>query len=144
MTQLVLSALTLLTVAATPPDIEQAAVAAGVEPIDLEGAVNTTGLDPWEYLYQVGHLARPRPPAAAARNVWDRVAACESGGRWHINTGNGFYGGLQFTLGSWRAAGGSGMPHHASRETQIAVAERLLTMQGWRAWPTCSRRLGLR
>ena len=76
--------------------------------------------------------------------VWDRVAQCESGGNWSIATGNGYFGGLQFTPGSWRAAGGSGMPHHASREEQIRVAENLLDMQGWGAWPACSRKLGLR
>ena len=76
--------------------------------------------------------------------VWDRVAQCESGGNWHIATGNGYFGGLQFTPGSWRAAGGSGMPHQASREEQIRVAENLLDMQGWGAWPACSRKLGLR
>ena len=77
-------------------------------------------------------------------SVWDQIAQCESGGNWGINTGNGYYGGLQFALGSWRAAGGSGMPHHASRAEQIRVAENLLDMQGWGAWPTCSRQLGLR
>ncbi|MBK8436348.1 MAG: transglycosylase family protein [Austwickia sp.] len=85
-------------------------------------------------------------PAQADSGVWDRVAACESGGNWSISTGNGFYGGLQFTLGSWRAAGGSryaAKPHHASRAAQIAVAQNLLRMQGPGAWPVCSRRAGL-
>jgi resuscitation-promoting factor RpfA len=89
------------------------------------------------------------PPQAVSNNnsgrtVWDRLAQCESNGNWHIATGNGYFGGLQFTPGSWRAAGGSGMPHQASREEQIRVAENLLDMQGWGAWPACSRRLGLR
>jgi LysM repeat protein len=72
--------------------------------------------------------------------VWDRIAQCESSGNWHINTGNGYYGGLQFTLSSWRAVGGTGRPDQASRETQIRMAERLQRLQGWGAWPVCSAR----
>lgn len=90
-------------------------------------------------------------PVSAARSadaveggVWDRLAQCESGGNWRINTGNGFYGGLQFTPSSWRAVGGSGLPHQASKAEQIARAERLLDLQGWGAWPACSAKLGLR
>jgi len=79
---------------------------------------------------------------AAPDSVWDRLAQCESGGRWNINTGNGYYGGLQFSLSTWRAFGGSGMPHQASREQQIAVAERVLAVQGWKAWPSCSKKIG--
>jgi hypothetical protein len=76
--------------------------------------------------------------------VWDRLAECESGGNWQINTGNGYYGGLQFAKESWDATGGSGYPHEHSREEQIHRAEILLDMQGWGAWPTCSRKIGLR
>jgi len=85
-------------------------------------------------------------PVASADtgSTWDRLAQCESGGNWAINTGNGFSGGLQFTPGTWRAFGGAGVAHHASREQQIAVAERVLAEQGWGAWPACSRKLGLR
>lgn len=68
---------------------------------------------------------------------WDAVAACESGGDWQANTGNGYYGGLQFSLASWRAVGGFGYPHQASKATQIAMAERLLAAQGAGAWPHC-------
>jgi resuscitation-promoting factor RpfE len=68
---------------------------------------------------------------------WDAVAACESGGNWAINTGNGYYGGLQFTMGTWRANGGTGSPHNASREEQIRVAENVLSTQGIGAWPSC-------
>lgn len=71
---------------------------------------------------------------------WDAVARCESGGNWAINTGNGYYGGLQFNLGTWRANGGSGMPHQASRSEQIRVAENVLRRQGRGAWPVCGRR----
>jgi uncharacterized protein YabE (DUF348 family) len=76
--------------------------------------------------------------------VWDRLAQCESGGNWSINTGNGFYGGLQFSLGTWRAYGGSGMPNKASKATQIAIAKKVQADAGWGAWPACSRKLGLR
>jgi len=76
--------------------------------------------------------------------VWDRLAQCESGGNWAINTGNGYYGGLQFLPSSWRAAGGSGMPHQASREEQIRVAENLRDQVGsYRPWPACAAKLGL-
>ena len=81
---------------------------------------------------------------AAPDSVWDKLAQCESGGRWNVNTGNGYYGGLQFSPSTWRAFGGSGMPHQASRAEQIAVAERTLAAQGWNAWPSCSRKMGLR
>jgi resuscitation-promoting factor RpfA len=81
---------------------------------------------------------------AAPDSAWDKLAQCESGGNWKINTGNGYYGGLQFNPTTWRAFGGSGLPHHASREEQIAVAERTLAVQGWKAWPSCSRKMGLR
>jgi len=76
--------------------------------------------------------------------AWDKLAQCESTGNWSINTGNGFSGGLQFTPSTWRAFGGTGAAHHASREEQIVVAEKVLAKQGWGAWPACSRKLGLR
>ena len=72
---------------------------------------------------------------------WDAVAACESGGNWAINTGNGYYGGLQFTMGTWRSNGGSGSPHNASRSEQIRVAENVLATQGPGAWPVCGQYL---
>ena len=82
---------------------------------------------------------------AATESQWDNVAQCESGGNWHINTGNGYYGGLQFAQGTWVSYGGQ---HYASRadlaskSAQIAVAERVLSSQGWGAWPVCSQRRG--
>jgi hypothetical protein len=85
-------------------------------------------------------IAMAAAPANAASGVnWDAVAQCESGGNWAINTGNGYYGGLQFTLSTWHANGGSGMPNQASRDTQIAVAERVLASQGIGAWPVCGK-----
>jgi hypothetical protein len=85
--------------------------------------------------------AATSPPAGAA---WERLAQCESGGNWHIDSGNGFYGGLQFTLSSWQAAGGTGLPSTASKSEQIMRAGKLKAMQGWQAWPACSAKLGLR
>lgn len=78
--------------------------------------------------------------ASAAPDVnWDAVAACESGGNWATNTGNGFYGGLQYTLSTWHANGGAGNPASASREQQISVAQHVLATQGIGAWPVCGR-----
>lgn len=80
---------------------------------------------------------------AADAATWEKLAQCESGGNWSINTGNGFYGGLQFTQQSWNGVGMSGSPQNASREAQIEAGERLLAVQGWGAWPACSAKLGL-
>jgi LysM repeat protein len=95
--------------------------------------------------------SQPRPVQAPAHtvsvaggSVWDQLARCEAGRNWAANTGNGYYGGLQFTAGSWHAVGGSGLPSQASREEQIARAEMLRARQGWGAWPACSAKLGLR
>jgi hypothetical protein len=82
--------------------------------------------------------------SAAPDSAWDKLAQCESGGNWNTNTGNGYYGGIQFDATTWRAYGGAGMPQQASRSEQIAVAERTLAAQGWNAWPACSRKMGLR
>lgn len=83
------------------------------------------------------------PAQAATVDTWDRLAECESNGTWDINTGNGFYGGVQFTLSSWQAVGGEGYPHQASKAEQIKRAEILQDLQGWGAWPLCSQKLGL-
>jgi hypothetical protein len=84
--------------------------------------------------------------AAAPDSDWDRLAQCESGGNWGINTGNGFQGGLQFSPGTWASQGGTEYApsaNQASREQQISVAEKVLASQGWGAWPSCSSNLGL-
>lgn len=84
--------------------------------------------------------------SAAPDSDWDRLAGCEAGGNWGINTGNGYYGGLQFSASTWQAYGGgqfASTANQASREQQIAVAERVLAAQGWGAWPACSASLGL-
>jgi hypothetical protein len=83
--------------------------------------------------------ADPNDPA-----TWDRLAQCESGGNWATNTGNGYYGGLQFSASTWRSVGGTGLPHQHSRETQIEMGKRLQARAGWGQWPACTRRLGYR
>lgn len=75
---------------------------------------------------------------------WDKLAQCESGGNWAINTGNGYYGGIQFSLQTWRGIGGTGYPHEHSRETQIAMGKKLWEVQGWGAWPGCTSKFGWR
>ncbi|MFD6352374.1 transglycosylase family protein [Nocardia tengchongensis] len=74
---------------------------------------------------------------ARPRHDWDAVVECEAGGDWTADTGNGYYGGLQFSPGTWRAYGGKGNPADATREEQIRIAERVLARQGRGAWPTC-------
>lgn len=92
------------------------------------------------FLGIVGAVAVATPASAAPVSTWDRVAFCESSGNWHINTGNGFYGGLQFTPSTWAAFGGLSYAPRADLATkaqQIAVAERTLAVQGPGAWPHC-------
>ncbi|MEU2425534.1 transglycosylase family protein [Streptomyces sp. NPDC007851] len=96
-------------------------------------------------LAPLGVLAATGNATAADNGVWDRIAQCESGGNWHINTGNGYYGGLQFSASTWRAYGGTAYAStadQASREAQIAVATKVQHAQGWGAWPVCSGRAG--
>lgn len=95
-------------------------------------------------------IARPAPAAPAATysgdSVWDDLARCESGGNWSINTGNGYYGGLQFSYATWHGYGGGEFaeyPHQATREQQIVVAERLRAARGYQPWPSCRAKLGL-
>jgi len=98
--------------------------------------------------YQAASYSYRAPKASHATysggdSVWDKLAQCEAGGNWSTNTGNGYYGGLQFTQGTWTANGGTGSASDASREEQIAVAKRVQASQGWGAWPACSAALGL-
>lgn len=105
-----------------------AATAAGATALFVAGLVATPAAQAWD------------------ETVWDRVAACESSGNWSINTGNGYYGGLQFSPRTWKAFGGQQFganAHQATRAEQIAVARRVLAVQGPGAWPTCGRRAGL-
>ena len=88
----------------------------------------------------------PPPPSPAPQidPVWDRLAECESGGDWAINTGNGYYGGLQFAASTWSSLGGSGLPHEHSRQEQIRLATMLRDQSGgYGAWPSCAAQLGL-
>lgn len=85
------------------------------------------------------------PASAAPNSTWDAVAQCESGGDWSINTGNSYYGGLQFDQSTWDAYGGqsyAARADEASKGAQIAVAERTLAAQGWGSWPVCSVQAG--
>jgi resuscitation-promoting factor RpfA len=91
-----------------------------------------------------GGIALAAHAAAAPDSEWDHVASCESGGNWGINTGNGYHGGLQFSQGTWAAHGGgeyATSANQATRDQQIAVAERVLASQGRGAWPVCGRGL---
>ncbi|MEV0642165.1 transglycosylase family protein [Streptomyces sp. NPDC050619] len=106
----------------------------------------------------VAHAAAPPPaPGPPLKHAsyecakdqwpWGCLAECESGGRWNINTGNGFYGGLQFGQPTWKAFGGlkyAPRADLATREEQIAVAQEVLAAQGWEAWPVCAGRYGLK
>lgn len=110
---------------------KQSRVVRGVAKIALAGAVLGVPLT----------IAATGTANASSVN-WDAIAHCESGGNWATNTGNGFYGGLQFTLSTWHANGGVGNPAGASRTEQIAVAERVLASQGIGAWPVCGKYAG--
>ncbi|GAB2830568.1 transglycosylase family protein [Streptomyces daliensis] len=84
--------------------------------------------------------------SSAGRSDWHRLAQCESGGRWSTNTGNNYYGGLQFGQPTWKEFGGLKYAPRADLATpdqQIAVAKKVLKTQGWKAWPVCSKRHGL-
>lgn len=106
----------------------------------LTGAIMAGGI-------AAGGASLAAPAAnAAPPSAWDQVAQCESGGDWHINTGNGYYGGLQFSASSWRAVGGTKyapLPHQATPQEQVAAAEKLRASGGWGHWPACARKLGL-
>ena len=100
-------------------------------------------------IVEVGTKDRPAPQPSTPStpsysgdgSAWDRIAACESGGNWAANTGNGYYGGLQFNLGTWQAYGGSGRPDQNSRSQQIAIAEKVRAAEGgYGAWPVCGAR----
>jgi resuscitation-promoting factor RpfA len=91
-------------------------------------------------------FAMTSPAQAATSNTWERLAGCESGGNWHINTGNGYYGGLQFSDGTWDGNGGDKYAPRAdlaTKDEQMLVAEKVLDARGWSPWPACSSRLGL-
>ncbi len=111
----------------------------------------TTVREPVREVVEVGTAApapapEPQPTSnfASGSTVWDQLAQCESGGNWAINTGNGYYGGLQFDASTWHSYGGSGLPHQNSREEQIRIATKVRDARGgYGAWPACSQSLGL-
>lgn len=102
---------------------------------------------PQQRVVRLGINDSLRAPLVADGSIWDRLAQCEATGNWAVNSGNGYYGGLQFDAGTWRAYGGTDyapLPHQASRDEQIAVASKVRDDRGgYGAWPACSRRLGL-
>jgi hypothetical protein len=96
---------------------------------------------------RVGAKPGTEVPEVSQSETWDALSRCEAGGNWAINTGNGFYGGVQFDQNTWERNGGLRYAQRAdlaSREEQIAIAEVTRARQGWGAWPTCSGRLGVR
>ena len=96
---------------------------------------------------RVGAKPGTQVPPARKGATWDAVATCESSGNWAINTGNGFYGGVQFDQNTWERHGGlryAPRADLATREEQIAIAEVTQARQGWGAWPVCSVRVGAR
>ena len=95
-------------------------------------------------IVRVGTKEEPSANFAGGSTVWDALARCESGGNWAINTGNGYYGGLQFSASTWHSVGGTGLPHQHSREEQIRRGTAGSGRAGWGQWPHCSAQLGLR
>lgn len=117
-------------------------------PTEREKLGTETTVEPEPRVVRAGTDPGASAPAVGNGSVWDRLAACEAGGNWSTSTGNGYYGGLQFDKGTWDAYGGDAYatyPHQASREEQIATAEKVRDSRGgYGAWPACSSRLGLR
>jgi hypothetical protein len=125
---------------------------------EISGSVSdmaAVGDDDYVFAVDAGSVATPVAPvgldaqeyydslSVAQIAIWDSMADCESGERWDIDTGNGYYGGLQFSAGSWGWVDGVGLPHQNTRIEQIYRGARLQAIQGWGAWPGCARRLGL-
>jgi uncharacterized protein YabE (DUF348 family) len=108
---------------------------------------NTVVTPAHDAVLRVGTKPGTEVPQVADATVWDAVARCEAGGNWSINTGNGYYGGVQFDQSTWERSGGlryAPRADLATREEQIAVAQTVLERQGWGAWPVCSGRAGAR
>lgn len=108
---------------------------------------NTVVTPAREAVVRVGTKPGTDVPPVSEGGIWDAIASCEAGGNWAINTGNGYYGGVQFDQGTWERNGGlryASRPDLATREEQIAIAEVTRARQGWGAWPVCSGRAGAR
>jgi Transglycosylase-like domain len=125
----------------------EAAATGATESVASGSAQGPTAVPMEPSILAVPTAIRSRPVATfSGEGVWDALARCESGGNWAINTGNGYYGGLQFSLGTWNGYGGAEFaeyPHQATREEQIVVGERLRAVRGYAPWPACRAKLGL-
>jgi hypothetical protein len=138
-------------VATTVPDEKTRSDIAGLaippaEPTTEQSAPSSSFVETLEPEPEYTQNIAPPPAPVSAYSTWDALAQCEATGNWQINSGNGFYGGLQFTQSTWQAYGGGAYAPRAdlaTRDQQIAVAERVLSGQGWGAWPACSSQLGL-
>ena len=84
-----------------------------------------------------------KAPVVQTDDIWNKLAECESKSNWSIDSGNGYYGGLQFSQGAWESVGGAGNPAHASRDEQITRAKTLQERRGWGVWGECAKKLGL-
>ena len=118
----------------------------GVE-TERERTAKSVLTEPRPAVVRVGTKKAPAAPQSSRGGIWDSIAECESGGNWAINTGNGYSGGLQFHPQTWAGHGGTQYApsaHLATREQQIAIAEKVQASQGWGAWPACTAALGLR
>src|SRR4029450_11121842 len=138
----------LLGALAQTDDVATLAAEHGIDnPQDLVAASDTVGVTPAVYVRTTWPHAPPPPPTPPVSGVWARLAQCESTSNWRANTGNGYFGGLQFDRQTWAAYGGltyASSAHLATPAQQIAVAEKLRAARGFQPWPACSRRLGLR
>jgi hypothetical protein len=147
----VLAAVLLTIVSAQPIEEDVATLAAehGLDAVELQGAVLTVQSTPVAYLQHEGLITRPAPalavgPPVTNLSLWDRLAACESGGNWASNSNPRYKGGLQFDAPTWRSYGGlayAPSAHLATKAQQIAVAERLRAARGLQPWPVCGRRV---
>jgi transglycosylase-like protein len=125
-------------------------IASGVERLSNEASLSPPAAPMEATLFAVATVVPPRPASPPVTggdgSVWDALARCESGGNWAINSGNGYYGGLQFSHETWHGYGGGAFaeyPHEATREEQIVVGERLRSTRGYAPWPACRAELGL-
>ena len=131
----------------TPParTVTETQVARSADRTPVEAPKATTNAAPAPA--PPANTSAPQAQPAPAGGVWDQLAQCESGGDWTTNTGNGYYGGIQFSAQTWKAFGGgqyAPLAHQASKSQQIAIAQKVKATQGWGAWPACSAKIGLR
>ncbi len=131
------------TVATRPPSTTKADKANPTHPKKTKQTTPTSVSAAVEQVAVRPSVAGTVPPADDD-DVWAKLRKCESGGRYDINTGNGFYGAYQFAVTTWRRLGYSGYPHEAAPAVQDEAARKLQAMSGWGQWPACSRKLGLR